>query len=107
MPSPTKGVAVELDKERHLRYPLGTLREVSADADLVTVLYLGLKHEDGDLTPEQVGEMIDLEMLPELAEPLRKATGNLIDIDRMFYRNGVEPEGGAEGNATETPDEDG
>ena len=99
MPSASKGVPVELDKKRHLRFPLGVLRDFDEGVDLVQALYLGLKHEDEELTPEKVGEIVDLETLPKLAEPLRKATGNLVDIDVIFARNGVEPEGGAEGNA--------
>lgn len=100
MPSPTKGVPVELDRKRHLRYPLGSLRQMSdGDVDLVAMLHLGLKHEDEELSVEQVGEMIDLEDLPKLAEPMRKATGGLVDIDKLFGLNGAGPEGGAEGNA--------
>jgi hypothetical protein len=99
MPSPTKGVPVELDRTRRLRYPLGVLHGITNDTPLDKVLWLGLKHEDAELTVEQVGDMIDLEMMPALAEPLRKATGGLVKVNILFSMNGVEPEGGAEGNA--------
>ena len=103
MPSPTKGVPVNLDRLRHLRYPLGVLRDIET-TDLATVLWLGLKHEDAELTVEQVGEMYDLSMMPDLVEPLRKATGGLVKAGVLFDRsmsNGDRPpeEGGAEGNA--------
>lgn len=84
MTSPTRGVPVQMDRERHIRFPLAVLRDFDEDADLGTVLYLGLKHEDPDLTPEQVGEIVDLEMLPELGEPLRKASGGLIQLDKYL-----------------------
>ncbi|HSH45231.1 MAG TPA: hypothetical protein VK966_05220 [Longimicrobiales bacterium] len=85
MPAPTRGVAITLDRERHLRFPLGVLRDIQGDdADMVTILHTGLKHEDPELTVEQVGEMIDLEMLPELTEPLKKATGGMIDLGRLL-----------------------
>jgi hypothetical protein len=106
MPSPTKGVPVELDRTRHLRFPLGVLRGIEADTQLATVMYLGLKHEDPELTVEQVGEMIDLEMMPGLVEPLKIATGGLVDAGVLFgfaNTNGAQAEGGAEGNAAETP----
>lgn len=106
MPSPSKGVPVTLDRVRHLRYPLGVLRGITVDTDLAEVLYLGLKHEDEELTAEQVGEMIDLEMMPSLADPLKRATGGLVNVKLMFSLNGAEPEDGAQGK-TPTPDADG
>lgn len=99
MPAPSKGVPVTLDRVRHLRYPLGVLRGITVDTDLAEVLYLGLKHEDDELTAEQVGEMIDLEMMPSLADPLRKATGGLVNVRVMFSLNGDGPEDEAEGKA--------
>lgn len=82
---PTRGVAVQMDKERHLRFPLSTLQEIEGDGPtFVRIIWLGLRHEDPKLTLEDVGEMVDLELLAELKEPLRKATGGLIDLDRFF-----------------------
>lgn len=108
MTAPTKGVPVQLDRVRHLRFPLGVLRNIEADTDLATVLHLGLKHEDEELTAEDVGEMIDLEMMPDLVEPIRKATGGLVNVGLLFgHANGngahAPEEGGAEGNGTGTP----
>lgn len=97
-PTPTKGVPITLDRQRHLRFPLGTLRNMDESSDVVSVLYLGLKHEDPELTEEQVGGLVDLEMMPTLVEPLRQATGGLINLKVMFGLNGSGPEGGTEGN---------
>lgn len=85
-PKPTKGVPVELDKVRHFRFPLSVLRSIQGDGDssLENLLYLGLKHEDPDLTPEAVADMVSLDMLEQLKEPLKKATGGLIDLDALF-----------------------
>lgn len=93
-PAPTRGVPVDLDRTRHLRYPLGVLHGIEEFGlkDLPKMLYLGLKHEDEEITEEALGEMVDLEMLPDLAEPLRKATAGLFDITVLFNRNGSAPE---------------
>lgn len=104
-PKPTKGVEVSLDKKRHLRYPLATLRAITDDADLITILHLGLKWEDENLTEEEVGEIVDLEMLHELADPLKKATGGLVDVNALLGIAADEAsEGGAEGNDGEKTD---
>lgn len=88
----SRGVKITLDRERRLRYPLGVLNDLQGDADLAKILYAGLKHEDPELTVEKVGELVDLEMLPELAEPLKKATGGMIDLSRLL--DAAEPEEG-------------
>ncbi|MDF2010193.1 hypothetical protein [Priestia megaterium] len=77
-------VKVQLDKERVLKFTLNSLvyaEEAGVDIqnmgnnggvklkDLRTLLYAGLMHEDADLTPEAVGEMIDITNL----EPISKA----------------------------------
>jgi len=69
-----KSVTIELDKARNLRYGLNALIKVEeltgktitkldleniSMKDLRTILYAGLYHEDKDLTPEKVGELID------------------------------------------------
>lgn len=82
--SPTRGHAVTLDKERRLRFPLSALKQIEDDSSLGRILYLGLKHEDEDLTQEYVEEMVSLDMLDDLKAPLKAATGGLIDLDRLF-----------------------
>jgi hypothetical protein len=91
MPKPTKGVPVELDKTRHLRFPLSALHAIAENPSLEHVLYLGLKHEDDTLTPESVGDLVGLDMLDSLQEPLKKATGGLVDLSAVF---GGEEDGG-------------
>lgn len=69
-----KSVTIELDKARNLRYGMNALvkvEELTGKAitkldlenlsmkDLRTILYAGLYHEDKDLTPEKVGQLID------------------------------------------------
>lgn len=73
-----------LDRERRLRYPLAVLRDLEGEADLARMLYAGLKHEDPDLTVEQVAEMVDLEMLEDLTEPLKRATGGMVDLSSVL-----------------------
>lgn len=72
MPKPF--VTIELDKPRHLRYgfnqlceledllgvPVSKLPEIEIGfRELRTLLYVGLRGEDPDLTPEVVGSLID------------------------------------------------
>ncbi len=69
-----KTVTIELDKARNLRYGMNALVKVEeltgksitkldleniSMKDLRTILFAGLYHEDNDLTPEKVGELID------------------------------------------------
>ena len=69
-----RGVAIQLDKIRNLRYGMNalvTVEELTAKSitkldlenismkDLRTILYAGLCHEDRALTPEKVGDLID------------------------------------------------
>jgi len=69
-----KTVTIELDKARNLRYGMNALVKVEeltgksiikldlenlSMKDLRTILFAGLYHEDRDLTPEKVGELID------------------------------------------------
>lgn len=82
--TPTRGVPVTLDRERRLRYPLSAVKEMAEDTTLDRLLWLGLRHEDPDLTQEQVADMIDLEMLMELREPLKRATAGRFDLDKLF-----------------------
>ena len=86
-PTPTRGVPVMLDKKRHLRFSLKTMRELrekfgenaletGLDQDAIaTLLWYGLRHEDPELTPELVEDMVDLEQLTEVMQAVFKATG--------------------------------
>ncbi|CDQ21707.1 hypothetical protein [Halobacillus karajensis] len=85
-------VVVELDQERVLSYTLNSLiyaEENGVDLqnmsdeegnvklkDLRTILYAGLMHYE-ELTPEDVGRMIDLENLKPVSEALNKAFGSV------------------------------
>jgi len=89
-PTPTRGVLVTLDRPRHIRYTLRALREirtefgedaltrgVSADS-VAKLLWFGLRHEDPDLTIEQVEEMVDLENLDEVMRAVGVATSGRV-----------------------------
>lgn len=86
-PTPTRGVEVELDRKRYLRYPLSVLKSLqdeNADKSLGQILLLGLKKDDPSLTIDQVEDMIDLENLDKLFDPVKKATGGLINLASVF-----------------------
>ncbi len=86
-PTPTRGVPVQLDKLRHLRFSLRTMREVreefgkdalasGLEGDSVAkMLWYGLKHEDPELTPEIIEDIVDLEQLSDVMEAVAQATG--------------------------------
>ena len=82
-----KKVPVQLDKERNLAFPLMSLirlkkehgldvkdfadEKVSQDIEnILKVVWAGLIHEDKELTVEDVGYMVDVSELPELAKKL-------------------------------------
>lgn len=85
MAAPTRGVRVELDRTRHIRYSLGTmadledkfgsLEDVEGIRDTIHVIWSGLKHEDPDLTREEVAEMVDGENLETVMEAVAEAFG--------------------------------
>jgi len=69
-----RGVTITLDKPRTLRYGINALAKIEdltgkslmhldlasvGIKDLLTIVYAGLFHEDKDLTPEKVGDLID------------------------------------------------
>jgi len=85
-PAPTRGVAIELDRTRYLRYPLKVLKQLQNEPNrtLGDILLLGLQADDPALTIEQVEDMIDLENLNTLFAPVKRATGGLIDLSRLF-----------------------
>lgn len=82
-----KKVAITLDKERTLAFPLMSLirlkkeygielKDLQDEAKaqdietILTVIWAGLIHEDKELTVEDVGYMIDITELPEVSEKL-------------------------------------
>ena len=87
-PTPTRGVPLMLDRERYLRFSLGTIRrlkeklgktalEEGVSTDLLAeLLWFGLQHGDPELTVEQVEEMVDLEHLTEIMDAVALATGH-------------------------------
>jgi len=92
--APTRGTEIQLDKVRFLRYPLSVLKELQkegSDKSLGQILFLGLTKDDPSLTLEQVEDMIDLENLPDLYDPVKKATGGLIDLRKIFEKMGGGP----------------
>lgn len=89
-PTPTRGIPVVLGdgRERHLRYSLASLQEIDKTLGpqmstgtvkgdhIATLLWFGLRWEDPELTPEQVGDLVDLENLETVVEAMGKALGN-------------------------------
>ena len=82
-----KKIAVQLDKERNLAFPLMSLvrlkkehgleikdladEEKSQDIEnIIKVIWAGLIHEDKELTVEDVGYMLDISELPAISEKL-------------------------------------
>ena len=84
-----KGVAINLDRPRTLRYGMNALVKIEdltgksllafdlnnvGVKDLLVIIYCGLCHEDKNLTPEQVGDLIDeYSSISEIAEKLGEA----------------------------------
>ena len=93
-----KGIEVELDKKRILRFDLNALIDIEDEfgtvwalferlekmnmKDIRFALYSGLKHEDKDLTLEKTGELVALQdlnyVLDKIGESLMQS---LPDID--------------------------
>jgi hypothetical protein len=81
-------VPIELDKTRHLRFTLNAMIECEERTgrsmlntkatqiglkDLRVYVWAALIHEDPTLTPEQVGDMIDLHNLADVSDAFRRA----------------------------------
>lgn len=81
-------IEVELDKTRTLRYTLNALAEVEdrigvpleelenvkmTIKNVRILLWAGLIHEDPDLTPEEVGNMVDMGNFQEVQEKVALA----------------------------------
>lgn len=69
-----KGILIELDKPRTLRYGMNALAKIEditkksivgidlnniGIRDLLAIIYAGLYHEDKNLTVEKVGDLVD------------------------------------------------
>lgn len=83
-PAPTKGVPVTLDRVRYLRYPLSVLRRMEGKMSIAEMVHAGLITDDPGITEEQVDNMISLDMLSDLRDPLVKATGGLVDLAELY-----------------------
>ena len=80
-------VPVQLDKERHLRLTLNSMIEFEeltgksimqgfteiSMKEMRTLLWLGLKWEDAELTEEMLGDLVDLSNVTEVAGAIRQA----------------------------------
>ncbi|URZ16859.1 hypothetical protein [Clostridium felsineum] len=90
----TKATVINLDKERHLKFNLNSFRKLEAltgykitqmselmqemSAELITqLLYVGLMHEDKELTMDAVGELVDMDNLDYVANCLMQAVEGL------------------------------
>lgn len=81
-------VEVELDKKRHFRFTMNSLEVIEDELgfqlhemkdkqlkikEIKVIMWAGLIHEDGELTKEQVGDMIDLDNMAYVQEKLGEA----------------------------------
>jgi hypothetical protein len=93
-PTPTRGVPILLDRERHIRFSMGTVRKLREELGenaleegvavdmLPRLMWYGLKHEDPELTVEQVEELVDLENLLDVMNVISQATGQRAKIEK-------------------------
>lgn len=83
-----KGVELDLDKKRTLLFDLNALIELEDDygsidgaftaintskgrmKNLRRLLFIGLKHEDEELTEQQVGKFLDMNNIMDISEKL-------------------------------------
>lgn len=82
---PTRGVPVELDRTRYLRYSMATMAEIDEEFGglskakgiraSIKVITLGLKGDDPDITEEQVAELVDGQNLATVMEAVAEAFG--------------------------------
>jgi hypothetical protein len=90
---PVRGLRLELDRPRHLRFTLGALRRIEEASGIgieqqealaewsrtlegvTTMLWAGLCHEDPDLTLEQVYEIVDIENFSQIRAAIDQAVG--------------------------------
>lgn len=86
-----KTITLELDRVRTLKFTLNSL-EIIEDLTgqsldkigqsmnmktLKALLFAGLVHEDKELTPEQIGDMIEVGDLERVSQALSEALGGL------------------------------
>lgn len=92
-----KGITINLDKPRTLRYGMNALAKIEdvtgksllafdlnnvGVKDLLAIIYSGLCHEDKNLTIEQVGDLIDeYSGISEIAEKLGEALTEAFGAD--------------------------
>ena len=104
-----KGVTINLDKPRTLRYGMNALAKIEditgksilaldlnrvGIKDLLAIVYGGLYHEDNTLTPEKVGDLIgEYSDINEVAEKIGEALTAAFGGDKTAQ------------NATATPGE--
>lgn len=85
-------IAIELDKERHLKYTLysfSLMEERYGDINvaleamekgsikaIIFMLWIGLIHEDKELTEQSVGEIIDITDMEDIAQKMSEAMGS-------------------------------
>lgn len=86
-----KMVTITLDKERNLYFNLNSLEiieditgksidKITENMNMKTlkaILFAGLVHEDKDLTPEAVGDMVGFDDIANVSEAISKAFENL------------------------------
>lgn len=90
---PVRGLRLELDRPRHLRFTLGALRRIEEASGIgieqqaelaewsrtlvgvTTMLWAGLVHEDPDLTLEQVYEIVDIQNFTQVRAAIDLAVG--------------------------------
>lgn len=86
-----KIVAINLDRERHLKFNLNSLITIERitgqrfdkmgdDMSLETLramLFAGLSWEDKELTLDEIGELIDFENLEQVMDKLNEAMAGL------------------------------
>ena len=87
VPPPTRGVPIQLDRTRHLRYPLRVMKQIREEfgkealADgvitehLAKLIWYGLQHEDSEITLVQVEDLVDGQNLGEVSDAMVEAFG--------------------------------
>ncbi len=91
--APTRGVLLVLDKPRRLRFTMSAIKKMreafgddaltdGIEVDSISkMVWFGLIHEDPDLTPEAVDDMIDLQNLEEVSAAVSEATGRRARVE--------------------------
>lgn len=82
-------IKITLDKERALKYTLNslvkledlgiditTLENSAKISDIRAILWVGLIHEDKELTIDDVGELVSLDNIQEVTKAISEAFGS-------------------------------